>query len=623
MKNFYPILLFLFLTTSSNAQIDSTRLSTVRQKIEALVACDSTYLHEIDLSIGNISLSEMLRGVALANGVNISVKSDAEQMVTCNFSRARISDLLYFVCSEYGLTLDVIGNIVSIYRYVAPPSLPAPPVVRFDTVKRTLSYDLLNHSLIEVTKMISSLTNSNIIVPQTLYGNRVSGFVREMTLEDAITTLATTNDLEIQKRDAHIWELSVAASAASPARKQYVRRHQFSDNQLIVDSLGRITANISGGMIGDIIIDLCDKFRANYFFISPINQQTSLYVKSVDFESLLNVMFTGTSFGYYVDSGVYMFGSQSRESALTATKIYRMNYRTVTKVVEIIPQELKKGAQVQVFADLNSIIVSGDSRVVSRVVQFLQSIDESVPMITMDIMIVDVTKSVTMEAGITMGFGEKPVEKRSGTLSSGVNLNLGASSINNLINSFNGLGVVNLGKVSSDFYANLKFLEGNGNIELRSTPKLSTLNGHEATMKSGETKYYKEVLNNIIGSQNPIQSESFTWKSVEANLSVKITPLVSSDRQITLDVEIEQSEFTAREEKDAPPGSVTRTFKSIIRVRNEEMVLLGGLERHSHEKNSSGVPFIARIPVLKWLFGTTKNNKSTQKLNIFIKPTLL
>lgn len=623
MKKLYLFILLSIITLTLNAQVDSTRMSTVRQKIEALVACDSSYLHEIDISIGNISLSEMLRGVALANGVNISVKSDAEQMVTCNFSHARISDLLYFVCSEYGLTLDVIGNIVSIYRYVAPPSLPAPPVVRYDTVRRTLSYDLLNHSLIEVTKMISSLTNSNIIVPQTLYGNRVSGFVREMTLEDAITTLATTNDLEIQKRDARIWELSVAASAASPAKKQYVRRHQFSENQLIVDSLGRITANVSGGMIGDIIIDLCDKFGANYFFISPINQQTSLYVKSVDFESLLNVMFTGTSFGYYVDSGVYMFGSQSRESALTTTKIYRMNYRTVTKVVEIIPQELKKGAQVQVFADLNSIIVSGDSRVVSRVVQFLQSIDESVPMITMDIMIVDVTKSVTMEAGITMGFGEKPVEKRSGTLSSGVNLNLGASSINNLINSFNGLGVVNLGKVSSDFYANLKFLEGNGNIELRSTPKLSTLNGHEATMKSGETKYYKEVLNNIIGSQNPIQSESFTWKSVEANLSVKITPLVSSDRQITLDVEIEQSEFTAREEKDAPPGSVTRTFKSIIRVRNEEMVLLGGLERHSHEKNSSGVPFIARIPVLKWLFGTTKNNKSTQKLNIFIKPTLL
>ncbi|MEG0499698.1 MAG: type II secretion system protein GspD, partial [Rikenellaceae bacterium] len=539
-----------------------------------------------------------------------------DAVITCNFSRAKIVDLIYFVCKEYSLDLDVVGNIVSIFNYSPPPVLPPPPLIKYDSASRKISYELLNHNLSEVSKMIANLSGVNVIVPQTLYGKTVSGFVKNMAIGDAIITLASTNKLITQRRDSDVWEVMTVDD------KPLLRR-QFAQNQLVVDSIGLITANLSSGNIGDIIVEVCDKLGYNYFFINAINQQTSLFVKNIDFETLLNVMFTGSAFGYYVDGGVYLFGNQGKDNFLGTTKIYRMNYRTVTKIVEIIPQELKKGVQVQMFSDLNSIIVSGDSRLVSRVVQFLQSIDESVPMITMDIMIVDVTKSVVMEAGITMGFGEKPIEKRSGTISAGVNLSLGPASVNNLINSFNGLGVVNLGKVSDDFYASLKFLEGNGNIELRSTPKLSTLNGHEATMKSGETKYYKEVLNNIIGSQNPIQSESFTWKSVEANLSVKITPLVSSDCQITLDVEIEQSEFTAREEKDAPPGTVTRKFKSIIRVKNEDMVLLGGLERNSHEKSSSGVPFIARIPVLKWLFGTTKNNKSTQKLNIFIKPTLL
>lgn len=614
MKKFYILIFLLLVTLSLNAQSDTTRFSEIRQKLDLLVGRDSTYRHEIDISTGSMPLAEMLRGVALTNGVSISVKSDA--VITCNFSRAKIVDLIYFVCKEYSLDIDVVGNIVSIFNYSAPAVLLPPPLVKYDSAGRKISYELLNHNLTEVSKMITNLSGVNIIVPQSLYSKTVSGFVKSMALSDAIVTLASTNKLVSQRRDSDVWEMM------TPEEKPLLRR-QFAPNQLLVDSLGMITANLSGGNIGDIIVDLCEKLGHNYFFITPLSGRTSLYVKNVDFETLLNVMFTGTSLGYYVDSGVYLFGTQGKENSLGTTKIYRMNYRTVTKIVDIIPQELKKGVQVQMFADLNSIIVSGDSRLVSRVVQFLKSIDESVPMITMDIMIVDVTKSVTMEAGITMGFGEKPVEKMSGTVSAGVNLSLGASSVNNLINSFNGLGVVNLGKVSNDFYASLKFLEGNGNIELRSTPKLSTLNGHEATMKSGETKYYKEILNNIIGSQNPIQSESFTWKSVEANLSVKITPLVSSDRQITLDVEIEQSEFTAREEKDAPPGTVTRTFKSIIRVKNEEMVLLGGLERNSHEKTSSGVPFIARIPVLKWLFGTTKNNKSSQKLNIFIKPTLL
>ena len=192
-----------------------------------------------------------------------------------------------------------------------------------------------------------------------------------------------------------------------------------------------------------------------------------------------------------------------------------------------------------------------------------------------------------------------------------------------MIHSFNGLGSVNLGKVTPNFYLTLKALEEAGTLELRSTPKLSTLNGHEASLKSGETRYYKEVQNNIMGTQNPIQSESYTWKSTEADLSLKIVPYVSSDGKITLTIEIEQSEFTAREEKDAPPGTATRSFKSRIRVDNEDMVLLGGIDRNTREKGSSGLPLIARIPVLKWLFGVSTDNKVDEKLSIFIKPTVI
>ena len=274
------------------------------------------------------------------------------------------------------------------------------------------------------------------------------------------------------------------------------------------------------------------------------------------------------------------------------------------------------------FPDLNSIIASGDQRQVNRIEQFLQSIDHPVPLITIDILIVDATTKRIDEAGVEMGIGETP-STTAGSFSPGVNLNLGAGSINNLINSFNGFGVVRLGKVSPNFYMNLQFLEETGHIVLQSTPKLSTLNGHEATLKSGETMYYKEVQNSYMGTQNPVQNSSYTWKSVEANLTVKIVPFVSEDRQITLDIEIEQSEFTERIEKDAPPGLSTRSFKSLVKVGNEEMVLLGGIERNSREKTSSGLPFIARIPVLKWLFGKSSDNKTEQKLNVFIKPTVI
>jgi type IV pilus assembly protein PilQ len=120
-----------------------------------------------------------------------------------------------------------------------------------------------------------------------------------------------------------------------------------------------------------------------------------------------------------------------------------------------------------------------------------------------------------------------------------------------------------------------------------------------------------------------MQTESYQWKNVEANLSLDITPYVSLDSCITMQIDLNQSEFTERESQDAPPGTTTRSFNSIIKVNNEEMVLLGGIERNLTGRTSKGLPFIARIPVLRWLFGRTTRTNNVQKLNVFIKPTII
>ena len=110
---------------------------------------------------------------------------------------------------------------------------------------------------------------------------------------------------------------------------------------------------------------------------------------------------------------------------------------------------------------------------------------------------------------------------------------------------------------------------------------------------------------------------------MDANLSIKVTPYVSEDRQITLEIEFEQTEFTDRVEENAPPGTATRGFKSIVNVRNEEMVLLGVLDRNTMEKSSRGIPFLAKVPVIKWFFGKERRNKVERTLNIFIKPSVI
>lgn len=604
---------------------ETERIAQVRARLDTLILRDTTYLSEVDLSVGQVSLSELLRSVAQVGGVNLSVQDGANLLVSCNFSRARIADLILFLCEQYGLDIRVVGNIVSIFPYQAPIAPPPVPSIVYNRADSTLSYDLIAVPLREVARRLTDSSGVNLIVPQTLYDRPISGYVSSMPFSEALSVLAEINKLEVapvKGNGAWMFAEPIPVGGGQPSTVQnYVRRRQFAPAQLATDSMGRITAMIDRGNIYDIILDVCEQLKLDYFFITPVNAQTCIYLKNTDVKTLFDLLLTGTAYTYYEEGGVYMFGEAKREG-LFSTRIIPMRYRTVDKLIDVIPENLKKGVQIAAFGDLNSMIASGDQRHVARVEQFLHEIDKTVPLITIEVMIVDASKDVILEAGLGLGVGTSPTQT-SGTLSPGIDMTLGSGAVNNLVDKVNGLGIIRLGKVTPNFYASLKAMEENGTIELRSTPKLSTLNGHEAVLSSGEMQYYKETNNTYMGTQNPVQSTSYVWKSVEANMTLSITPYVSEDGHITMTIDLSQSEFTDRTEKEAPPGTTTRSFRSMVRVRNEEMVLLGGIDRQSHEKSSQGLPFIARIPVLKWIFGMHKNNKQERRLNVFIKPTVI
>ena len=601
---------------------DSLRLSRIDVELAVLVGRDSTFRREVDVTSGRLSLSELLRNIARASGVNVSVRGVENVPVSCNFRRARVDDLVRFLCREYRLDIATAGNILSIFPAAAPPA-PAPdPDIAYAAADTTLSYDLRGERLIDVAKKIARLSARNVVVPEPLYDSKVSGYVRRMPFDDALRTLAAVNGLQAERDAQEVWTLwreEPPQSGRGPTGTTYARRRQFTPNELRVDSLGRITARIARGNVQKVILDLCDELRLDYFFQSPVNLTAGIWVDGTDFETLLSVLLKGSPYSYYCERGVWIFGAAATDGLASAT-VLPLVYRAVSQVEGIIPEALKQNVAVKTFPDLNALILSGDRRDVARVETFLRGIDKPVPLVTMEILIADVTKSKIHEIGIGAGVGDRAV-KTSGTLSPGVDMTFGAGAVNDLLGRVS--GTVNLGRVTPNFYLSLQALEEDGVVRLLSTPKLSTLNGHEAVLTSGETQYYKEVQNNYYGTQNPISSESYQWKSVDANLSIKVTPYVSEDRHITLEIEFEQTEFTDRAAEDAPPGTATRSFKSIVKVQNEEMVLLGGLDRNTMERSSRGVPLLARVPVIKWFFGKEKRNKVDRTLNIFIKPTVV
>ncbi|MBC7525149.1 MAG: general secretion pathway protein GspD [Flavobacterium sp.] len=292
-------------------------------------------------------------------------------------------------------------------------------------------------------------------------------------------------------------------------------------------------------------------------------------------------------------------------------------------ILSIIPNEVKSGLDIKIDTELNSFIVSGPAENIARFESFISYIDKEVPVVLIEVMIIDVKRSASVETGIKAGIGDKPATT-GGTVFPNADITLGANTINNIINHFDGFGSLNIGKVVPNFYLSLKALESNGNVNIRSTPRLSTLNGHRAYLSIGETTYYVVTNQNFYGSQIPQTSEIKNYQPIDAELSLSIKPLVSGNGEITMDIKVIQSNFNGQKvDKDAPPGINSREFTSIIRVKDQDIIVLGGLEEKSKNDAGSGVPLLARIPIIKWLFSSRKRTDSKSKLSVLIKPTVI
>jgi type IV pilus assembly protein PilQ len=238
-------------------------------------------------------------------------------------------------------------------------------------------------------------------------------------------------------------------------------------------------------------------------------------------------------------------------------------------------------------------------------------------------MIIEVSNSTSVSTGLDLGLGEVPTTDK-GSVFPSADLTLGATSINKIIGGFNGFGSLNVGKVVPNFYAKIQALETNGDLKIRSTPKLSTLNGHQATLSRGERSYYAVTQTNTIGTQNPVISDTKNYYPIDADLSISIRPLVSGDGNITLNINVLQSDFNGeRIDPEAPPGMDSREFTSTIRVKNKDVIILGGIEETSKNNSGSGIPFLARIPIIKWFFSKRTRTASKSKLSVLIKPTII
>lgn len=288
---------------------------------------------------------------------------------------------------------------------------------------------------------------------------------------------------------------------------------------------------------------------------------------------------------------------------------------------------LSDRGKLSVDARTNTIIIKDIAEVIAEAKKIAKQFDTPVKQIMIEARLVDATDTFTRDLGVRWGntaTGQTGVDARrrnntgvpfttppdaTGYTSGGDSLVAGTLSTNSPIGWISNLGIdfgyltgSTLGALNLD--ANLALAEAEGYVKIISAPKVIASNGESATINRGTT-FYLEAAENV----EP--------KEVTANLSLEVTPTVSFNNFVTMDVTVKD------EQRQGFDGKTGKDLTTKLMVKSGDTIVIGGIYTENNEAGESGIPYLKDVPILGWLFKADKKTLSNSELLIFITPTVL
>ena len=179
-------------------------------------------------------------------------------------------------------------------------------------------------------------------------------------------------------------------------------------------------------------------------------------------------------------------------------------------------------------------------------------------------------------------------------------------------------GRIGLSFLSGNFLLDLELsaLEAEGEGEIISTPRIVTANQHEAFIQQGVEIPYEQAAS----------SGATAVQFKEAVLELRVTPLITPDNRIQLELAIKQDsvgEIFQTGRGGSVPSIDTRELSTSVLVRNGETVVLGGIFQDSRSRNEDRIPYLSSIPGLGQLFRRRSNKTQKRELLVFVTPTIV
>jgi len=286
--------------------------------------------------------------------------------------------------------------------------------------------------------------------------------------------------------------------------------------------------------------------------------------------------------------------------------------------------------RVQQLLSQNALVVRGTPDQIALAEKLVDDLDKARPEVIVDIAVIQVSKDKSRTLGLS------PPTSATVTLQSNINntttttgTTTGTTSTGS---SGTGLELNTLGNLNAtDFQvtipsANLSAVMGDSDTKMLQNPQVRALDNQKATLKIGErvpvaTGSFQPGIGGV--GINPLVNTQFQYLDVGVNIDV--TPHVHADREVTLKITMEISSVVGQSSIGgiSQPIIGQKKIEHEIRLKDGESSLIGGILDDSQTRSLSGIPGLAQIPILGYLFGQRTQDHAQDETVFAITPHVI
>jgi type IV pilus assembly protein PilQ len=426
----------------------------------------------------------------------------------------------------------------------------------------------------------------------------------------------------------------------------------------------RLTLNFQDIDVRSVLQLLADTSGQNIVVSDSVTGNLTLRLQNVPWDQALDIVLRTKGLDKRRQDNVIIIGPTeelaSREKAELAahkevqelspthTEFMQVNYAKVTDLAKLIKTANAKESMLSARGSLsfdertNTLLVQDTADKLADVRRLVQTLDVPVRQVLIEARIVIVSDTYERDLGAQLGITGFTTAGAGSLISvSGTNVGTDTMTQSVLPSATNTpTGNVQLPALANRYLVNLPAANTNGSIGLSvlggkhlldleltaaqnegksetiSSPRVITANQKQATIMQGVEIPYQESAS----------SGATTTQFKNAVLSLKVTPLITPDNRVILDLDV-QDDAVGQQVTSATGGSVpsidTREIITQVLVNDGQTVVLGGILDTTKTKSANKVPFLADIPVLGALFRSTTDINNKTELLIFITPKIL